>query len=145
MKYRKLENTDLLLSEVTFGAWAAGGWMWGGTERKVAIDAIRTSYSLGVTSIDTAPIYGQGTSEEIVGDAIRDLARDDFQILTKYGMRWDLQKGDFGFSSKNNNGEDIDIYKYAVGMKLTYLLVNTCFLPKGIIVNLDISNSTYHE
>ncbi|MDN5287114.1 MAG: aldo/keto reductase [Mucilaginibacter sp.] len=113
MKYRKLENTDLLLSEVTFGAWAAGGWMWGGTERKEAIDAIRTSYSLGVTSIDTAPIYGQGTSEEIVGAAIRDLARDDFQILTKYGMRWDLKKGDFGFSSKNNGGEDIDIYKYA--------------------------------
>jgi aryl-alcohol dehydrogenase-like predicted oxidoreductase len=113
MKYRKLANTDLLLSEVTFGAWAAGGWMWGGTERKDAIDAIRVSYSLGVTSIDTAPIYGQGTSEEIVGEAIKGLPRDQFQILTKYGMRWDLKKGDFAFSSKNNNGESIDIYKYA--------------------------------
>jgi aryl-alcohol dehydrogenase-like predicted oxidoreductase len=113
MKYRKLANTDLLLSEVTFGAWAAGGWMWGGTERKEAIDAIRVSYSLGVTSIDTAPIYGQGTSEEIVGEAIKGLPRDKFQILTKYGMRWDLKKGDFGFSSKNNSGVDIDIYKYA--------------------------------
>jgi aryl-alcohol dehydrogenase-like predicted oxidoreductase len=113
MKYRKLENTDLLLSEVTFGAWAAGGWMWGGTERKEAIDAIRASYSLGVTSIDTAPIYGQGTSEEIVGEAIKGLPREHFQILTKYGMRWDLQKGDFAFSSKNNSGENIDIYKHA--------------------------------
>jgi aryl-alcohol dehydrogenase-like predicted oxidoreductase len=113
MKYRKLENTDLLLSEVTFGAWAAGGWMWGGTERQEAIDAIRVSYSLGVTSIDTAPIYGQGTSEEIVGEAIKGLPRDRFQILTKYGMRWDLKKGDFGFHSKKNNGEEIDIYKYA--------------------------------
>ena len=105
MKYRKLENTDLLLSEVTFGAWAAGGWMWGGTERKEAIEAIRVSYSLGVTAIDTAPIYGQGTSEEIVGEAIKGFPRDRFQILTKYGMRWDLKKGDFAFSSKNNNGE----------------------------------------
>jgi len=113
MKYRKLANTDLLLSEVTFGAWAAGGWMWGGTERKDAIDAIRVSYSMGVTSIDTAPIYGQGTSEEIVGEAIKGFPRDRFQILTKYGMRWDLKKGDFAFSSKNNNGQDIDIYKYA--------------------------------
>jgi aryl-alcohol dehydrogenase-like predicted oxidoreductase len=113
MKYRKLANTDLLLSEVTFGAWAAGGWMWGGTERKDAIDAIRVSYSLGVTSIDTAPIYGQGTSEEIVGEAINGLPRDQFQILTKYGMRWDLKKGDFAFSSKKNSGENIDIYKYA--------------------------------
>jgi aryl-alcohol dehydrogenase-like predicted oxidoreductase len=113
MKYRKLGNTDLQLSEVTFGAWAAGGWMWGGTERKDAIEAIRVSHSLGVTSIDTAPIYGQGTSEEIVGEAIRGLSRDRVQILTKYGMRWDLKKGDFAFSSKNNSGENIDIYKYA--------------------------------
>jgi len=113
MKYRKLANTDLFLSEVTFGAWAAGGWMWGGTERKDAIDAIRVSYSMGVTSIDTAPIYGQGTSEEIVGEAIKGVPRDRVQILTKYGMRWDLKKGDFAFSSKNNSGENIDIYKYA--------------------------------
>src|SRR5258708_2113481 len=113
MEYRKLANTDLKLSEITFGAWAAGGWMWGGTERKDAIDAIRNSIWLGVTSIDTAPIYGQGTSEEIVGEAIRGIARDRVQILTKYGMRWDLKKGDFAFSSKNNNGTDIDIYKYA--------------------------------
>ena len=113
MKYRKLENTDLTLSEITFGAWAAGGWMWGGTERKDAINAIRVSYSLGVTSIDTAPIYGQGTSEEIVGEAIRGISRHSVQILTKYGMRWDLKKGDFAFKSKMNNGDDIDIYKYA--------------------------------
>jgi aryl-alcohol dehydrogenase-like predicted oxidoreductase len=113
MKYRKLGNTDLQLSEVTFGAWAAGGWMWGGTEKKDAINAIRVSYSLGVTSIDTAPIYGQGASEEIVGEAIKGIPRDSFQILTKYGMRWDLKKGDFAFRSKNNNGSDIAIYKYA--------------------------------
>ncbi|MCO5950751.1 aldo/keto reductase [Mucilaginibacter flavidus] len=113
MKYRKLGNTDLQLSEVTFGAWAAGGWMWGGTERKDAINAIRTAYSLGVTSIDTAPIYGQGTSEEIVGEAMKGVSRHSFQILTKYGMRWDLKKGDFAFSSKNNSGKAIDIYKYA--------------------------------
>lgn len=113
MKYRKLGDTNLSLSEVTFGAWAAGGWMWGGTERKDAVRAIRDSYALGVTSIDTAPIYGQGTSEEIVGEAIKGLSRDSIQILTKYGMRWDLKKGDFAFKSKKNNGEDIDIYKYA--------------------------------
>ena len=87
--------------------------MWGGTERKGAIEAIKASYELGVTSIDTAPIYGQGTSEEIVGEAIKDIPRDKVQVLTKYGMRWDLAKGEFGFASKDNNGNDIDIYKYA--------------------------------
>src|ERR1700710_36759 len=113
MRYRKLGNSDLQLSEVTFGAWAAGGWMWGGTERKDAINAIRVSFDLGVTSIDTAPIYGQGTSEEIVGEAIKEISRDKVQILTKYGMRWDLSKGKLAFNTKNNVGKAIDVYKYA--------------------------------
>jgi aryl-alcohol dehydrogenase-like predicted oxidoreductase len=113
MEYRKLANSDLEVSVITFGAWAAGGWMWGKTDRDGAIEAIRASYDLGVTSIDTAPIYGQGESEEIVGDAIKGISRDKIQILTKFGMRWDLAKGDFGFKSKNNEGVEIDIYKYA--------------------------------
>ena len=113
MKYRKLGETDLELSVVTFGAWAIGGWMWGGADRKDAIDAIRTAYDQGVTSIDTAPVYGQGTSEEIVGEALKDIGRDKVQILTKYGMRWDLKKGDYAFPSKDEKGRDLEIYKYA--------------------------------
>lgn len=101
------------LSVITFGAWAAGGWMWGGAERNEAVEAIRASYELGVNTIDTAPIYGQGTSEEIVGEAIKGIARDKVHILTKYGMRWDLAKGDFAMRSKNNAGKEIDIYRYA--------------------------------
>ncbi|RAK00074.1 aryl-alcohol dehydrogenase-like predicted oxidoreductase [Larkinella arboricola] len=113
MEYRKVGESEVMLSAITFGAWAAGGWMWGGTERKEALEAIRASYDLGVTSIDTAPIYGQGTSEEIVGEAIKDLPRDRVQILTKYGMRWDLAKGTLAFPSKDNAGNAIDVYKYA--------------------------------
>lgn len=113
MEYRKLGKSDLELSVITFGAWAAGGWMWGGTERRDAIEAIRASWDMGVTSIDTAPIYGQGESEEIVGEAIKGLQRDKVQIITKFGMRWDLAKGDFAFHSRNNEGQEIDIYKYA--------------------------------
>lgn len=113
MKYRKLGNSNLEVSAISFGAWAAGGWMWGGTERNDAIKAIRAAYDLGVTSIDTAPIYGQGNSEEIVGEAIKELPRDKVQILTKYGMRWDLAKGDFAFHSADTKGNEIDIYKYA--------------------------------
>lgn len=113
MEYKQLGNSDLFVSAITFGAWAAGGWMWGGTERKDAIDAIKAAYDLGVTSIDTAPVYGQGTSEEIVGEAIKGIPRDKVQILTKYGMRWDVAKGDFGFKSRNNAGQPIDVYKYS--------------------------------
>ncbi len=113
MQYRKLGDSDLNVSVITFGAWAAGGWMWGKTERSQAVAAIRSAYDQGVTSIDTAPIYGQGTSEEIVGEAINDIPRDQVQILTKFGMRWDTSRGDFFFASKDNSGKDIDIYKYA--------------------------------
>ncbi|RYD84441.1 MAG: aldo/keto reductase, partial [Sphingobacteriales bacterium] len=113
MEYRKIGNSDLELSVITFGAWAAGGWMWGGTERKDSVEAIQKAYDLGVTSIDTAPIYGQGDSEEIVAEAIAGFSRDKVQLVTKFGMRWDLAKGDLAMKSKNNNGEDIDVYKYA--------------------------------
>lgn len=113
MEYRKLAHTDLSLSVITFGSWAAGGWMWGKADHNAAVEAIKASYELGVTSIDTAPIYGQGESEKVVGEAIKGIPRDKVQILTKYGMRWDLAKGDYAFKSKNNQGKDIDIYKYA--------------------------------
>ncbi|PWT97571.1 MAG: aldo/keto reductase [Bacteroidetes bacterium] len=113
MEFRQLGETNIKLSAVTFGAWAIGGWMWGGTERKDALDAIRASYDNGVTSIDTAPVYGQGLSEEIVGEALKQIPRDKVQILTKFGMRWDDTKGNFAFHSQDNSGKQIDIYKYA--------------------------------
>ncbi|MCB0645206.1 MAG: aldo/keto reductase [Saprospiraceae bacterium] len=113
MEYRKIGNTDLELSVITFGAWAAGGWMWGGNDEMDAIKAIQTSLDLGVTSIDTAPVYGQGASEHIVGKALKGVRRDQVQILTKFGMRWDDTKGSLAFKSKDNTGRDIDIYKYA--------------------------------
>lgn len=113
MKYRNLGETDLNLSVITFGAWAAGGWMWGGNESNDAVRAIQAAYDEGVNAIDTAPIYGQGASEEIVGEAIKALPRDKVHVLTKFGMRWDLAKGDFAMKSQDNEGKPIDVYKYA--------------------------------
>ncbi len=103
--------TDVKVSKITFGAWAIGGWMWGGADRQDAVRAIRAAHEVGMTSIDTAPIYGQGTSEEIVAEAIRDIPRNEVEILTKFGMRWDKAGGDFAMHSKDNQGKDIDIYK----------------------------------
>ncbi|MGV3508346.1 MAG: aldo/keto reductase [Sphingobacteriaceae bacterium] len=113
MEYRKIGESDLELSVITFGAWAAGGWMWGGTEQNDSVNAIRAAYDAGVTSIDTAPVYGQGLSEQLVGEAIKGLSRDKVQILTKYGLQWETKQGEFYFKSKNNEGKEIDIYKYA--------------------------------
>lgn len=56
MEYRRLSDSDLEVSVITFGAWAAGGWMWGSTDRQEAVEAIKAAYDQGVTSIDTAPV-----------------------------------------------------------------------------------------
>ena len=113
MQYRTLAGTRLKLSALTFGAWAAGSWMWGTVERSDAMDAIRAAYENGMTSIDTAPVYGQGNSEEIVGAAIKGLPRDKFQILTKFGLRWDSDKGQLFSQSKSLSGVNINIHTYA--------------------------------
>ena len=112
MEYRQLGESGLAASAVTFGAWAIGGWMWGGSDRKDAIAAIRASYEQGVTSIDTAAVYGMGASEEIVGEALAGIPRGKVQIMTKFGMRWDLARGTFAFKSRDNSGRELDIYKY---------------------------------
>jgi aryl-alcohol dehydrogenase-like predicted oxidoreductase len=67
MEYKQLGNSQIKVSAISFGAWAIGGWQWGGTDRKEAIAALQVSFNEGVTSIDPAPPYGQGLREEIVG------------------------------------------------------------------------------
>ena len=88
MQPRRLGTSDVPVSPVIFGAWAIGGWMWGGTDERDAIDAIRAGIDHGVNTIDTAAIYGQGYSEELVGRAIKGLPRDKVVIATKCGRRW---------------------------------------------------------
>lgn len=113
MEYRQLGESQVKASVITYGAWAIGGWMWGGASRREAIDAIKASYDNGVTSIDTAPVYGGGLSEEIVGEAIQGITRDKVQLLTKFGLRWDTTKGEYHFTTKDNDGKDVPIYKVA--------------------------------
>ena len=74
---------------IGFGAWAIGGWNWGGTEERESIRAIHAFLDAGGNLIDTAPIYGFGRSEELVGKAIVD-RRDRVVLATKCVMRWDL-------------------------------------------------------
>lgn len=112
MNYKNLGTTDIKISSVAFGAWAIGGWMWGGSDEKDAINALDTAIDLGMTSIDTAPVYGFGKSESLVGKVIKN-KRDKVQLLTKYGLRWDTNKGTFYFNSKNEKGEQVAIHKYA--------------------------------
>jgi aryl-alcohol dehydrogenase-like predicted oxidoreductase len=112
METRTLGQTDLKVSVLAFGAWAIGGWYWGGTDQKAAVKAIETAVDNGMTTIDTAPVYGFGLSEELVAKAIKG-KRDKVQILTKFGLSWNSREGEFYFASKDNSGKDIDIFRHA--------------------------------
>jgi len=115
MEYRKLGKTDLKLSAITYGAFAIGGSMWGGNEKQDSIEAIHASLDHGVTSLDTAPFYGFGLSEELIGEAIKGRDRSKIQLLTKFGLVWDgsnHEKGEFFFDA-GSNGKSIPVYKYA--------------------------------
>jgi len=112
MEYKSLGKSDIKVSELAFGAWAIGGWLWGGADAKDAIEAVETAIDNGMTTIDTAAVYGFGLSEELVGKAVRG-KRDKVQILTKFGLIWDEKKGKFYFASKDNAGKDVDIYSYS--------------------------------
>lgn len=90
MEYTQIAHTDIRASRIGLGTWAIGGWMWGGTDDDASIATIHRALDLGITLIDTAPVYGQGHSEEIVGRALKG-RRDQAVIATKVGLQWDKQ------------------------------------------------------
>lgn len=115
MEYRKLGNTALELSVITHGAFAIGGNMWGGNTKKDSIDSIHASLDHGVTTIDTAPFYGFGLSEEMIGEAIKGKDRSKIQLLTKFGLIWDGSnngKGEYFFDAEQD-GKKVPVFKYA--------------------------------
>jgi aryl-alcohol dehydrogenase-like predicted oxidoreductase len=89
MEQISIGSSDLKTSRIGLGTWAMGGWMWGGTDDARSIATIRSAIERGVTLIDTAPAYGFGRSEEIVGKALAEGSlRDKVTIATKVGLAW---------------------------------------------------------
>ncbi|PRZ54301.1 aryl-alcohol dehydrogenase-like predicted oxidoreductase [Paraburkholderia fungorum] len=83
-----IEGLTTPVSRIGLGTWAIGGWMWGGTDEKDSIAVIRRALDSGVNLIDTAPVYGFGASEEIVGKALADGYRHKAVIATKVALEW---------------------------------------------------------
>jgi len=83
----QIPKTQLKVSRVALGTWAMGGWMWGGSDQREAIATIHAALNQGINLIDTAPVYGFGASEEIVGAAL-DGVRAQTVIATKTGLEW---------------------------------------------------------
>jgi len=108
METTKIAKTDIEMSRVGLGTWAIGGWMWGGTDEKLSIETIHRALDSGVNMVDTAPVYGFGTSEKIVGKALKEYGnRDKIVLATKAGMEWN-DDGVFRNSSKERLEKEID-------------------------------------
>lgn len=120
MQINPLGNSELKASVIGLGSWAIGGAGWGGSDRSDDIRAIQAAIDAGINFLDTAPIYGFGLAEEIVGEALAD-RRDSVILATKCGQRWDTDDGEF-------------VYEDGAGNKIHNLLS-----PKGIRYELENS------
>ena len=94
MIHRKFGTSGIDVSAVGIGTWAFGGWAWPGTDETKAIDAIHAALDRGINLLDTAPTYGSGRSEELVGRAIRGCSREKIVLATKCGLVYDNQTYD---------------------------------------------------
>ncbi|MGI6212387.1 MAG: aldo/keto reductase [Anaerovoracaceae bacterium] len=112
MKYRNLGKTDLNASVVAFGAWGLGGGsVWEDTNEQDSVgNLLDAAYDCGINYIDTAPVYGMGTSEERLGEALK-TRRNRFLLQTKCSLNWRENGGNFhytrdGYTVYNNTGAD---------------------------------------
>ncbi|MBE3599362.1 MAG: aldo/keto reductase [Limnochordaceae bacterium] len=110
MEYTILDGTGIRVSRVALGTWAIGGWLWGGTDVGDAVRAIHEALDMGITTIDTAAVYGFGLSEEIVARALAEkkVARDQVVIATKCGMEWDDKENVWRNSSPSRIRKEVE-------------------------------------
>src|SRR5271170_779128 len=156
MKTTNIPDTRLNPSRVALGTWAIGGWMWGGTDDAQAIATIKSALDRGITLIDTAPAYGFGHAEELVGQALAEAgARDKVCIATKVGLDWNegqvfrsasparIRK-EVEDSLRRLRTDVIDIYQVhwpdlAVPIEETAMTMHTLF-KEGLIRAIGVSN-----
>lgn len=120
MESRSIGRSGIEASAVGLGTWAIGGGPWWGiTDDHESLRAIRAALDAGITLIDTAPVYGWGRSEEIVGRAIQG-RRDEVVVATKCGLRWDDPRGTFFFELEGKR-------------------VNRCLRPDSIREEVEVS------
>jgi aryl-alcohol dehydrogenase-like predicted oxidoreductase len=109
MEFIRILNIQQNVCRVGLGTWAIGGWMWGGTDEADAIRTIHHALDKGINLIDTAPAYGFGKAEEIVGKALKQYGgREKIVLATKVGLEWKNEKEVFRNSTRNRILKEID-------------------------------------
>jgi aryl-alcohol dehydrogenase-like predicted oxidoreductase len=156
-----IPGTALKVSPIALGTWAIGGWMWGGTDEAESISTIRAALEHGINVLDTAPVYGFGRSEEIVGKAIAEgRLRSRVVMATKVGLEWQhgivfrnasrariLREADD--SLRRLRTDHIDIYQVhwpdpLVTMEETAEAMHTLFI-QGKIGAIGVSNFSVNQ
>ncbi len=110
---RTIGKSGINSSAVGLGTWAIGGWMWGGTDERQSIAAIQASIDAGISLIDTAPAYGMGLAETIVGKAIAG-RRDKVVLVSKCGLVWHVNEGAYFF---HQDGKPVHRYLGAASIR----------------------------
>ena len=110
---RTIGRSGISASAVGLGTWAIGGWMWGGTDERQSIAAIQASIDAGISLIDTAPAYGMGLAETIVGKAIAG-RREKVVLVTKCGLVWHVNEGAYFF---HQDGKPVHRYLGAASIR----------------------------
>lgn len=156
MEYTKISGTNIESSRIGLGSWAIGGWLWGGSEERESVDTIIAALERGITLIDTAPVYGSGRSEEIVGKAVAEYGnREKIILATKVGLDWTSGKvyrnstrdrimKEVEDSLERLQTDYIDIYQihwpdYDTPIEETAKAMNDLF-EKGVIKAIGVSN-----
>jgi len=114
MLYEQVGTSNLKFSKIILGTWQAGKDMWADIDDKETSKAIRGALDVGITSIDTAIVYGNGHSEQIIGEALKGVARDEYQIATKVfanNLKYKQVLEECNKSLKNLQTDMIDLYQ----------------------------------
>jgi aryl-alcohol dehydrogenase-like predicted oxidoreductase len=106
MQLRNLGQSGIGVAPVALGTWGIGGWKWGGVEEESALGSIRAAIESGINLLDSAPAYGMGLSEEIVGKGLEGL-RSKAVVATKCGLVWHIQRGTYFFDQREK-----PVYKF---------------------------------
>ena len=109
MERVRFGHTDLEVSVLVLGTWVTGGWAWGGSDENESLKAILRAFEAGINFVDTAPVYGFGKAEQMVGKALREWGeRDQIIIATKCCLEWDEKQNIRRNASPTRILEEID-------------------------------------
>ena len=146
MEYVTINGLKRDVSRIGLGTWSIGGFMWGGTDEQTAIETIIKALEHGITLLDTAPVYGLGRAEELVGRALQQYGkRQEVIIATKVGLEW---RGEQIFRNSSKTRIMQEIADSLRRLKTDYVDIYQVHWPDPLVPIEETAatlNQLYHE